>query len=86
MTGLLTLRRCATSTICSSSPSRHTGGQTILAQWVVRAFPTSYKLEEPLPQPADFVLRSAKFQVVVVRAGWEHHYACLLRDLRPSRT
>ena len=54
-------------------------GETILAQWVVRAFPTSYKLEEPLPQPADFVLRSATFKVVVERAGREHLYTGLLR-------
>lgn len=54
-------------------------GETILAQWVVRAFPTSYKLEEPLPMPADFVLRSATFKVVVERTGREHLYAGLLQ-------
>ena len=54
-------------------------GQTILAQWIVRVYPAGYKLEEPLPTPADFVLRSASFKVVVDRTGREHLYASLLR-------
>lgn len=55
-------------------------GQTILAQWVVRVYPTGYKMEEPLPKPADFVLKSARFKVVVDRVGREHLYAGLLRS------
>lgn len=54
-------------------------GQTILAQWVIRVYPTGYKMEEPLPKPADFVLRSASFQVVVEQSGRQHLYANLLR-------
>jgi len=55
-------------------------GQTVLAQWVVRVYPTGYKMEEPLPRPAEAVLRSANFQIVVEQAGRQHLYSSLLRS------
>jgi hypothetical protein len=55
-------------------------GKTVVAQWVVRVYPTEYKLEEPLPWPPDEVLKSATFQVVVEQTGRSHLYADLLRS------
>ena len=62
-------------------------GQTILAQWIVRVYPTAYKLEEPLPKPADFVLRSARFQVVVERGtgSTSTRASCAARGTHPRR-
>ena len=53
--------------------------ETALAEWVVRLYDDHYTLQEPVPTPSEFVLRSAKFQVVVNRMGREKLYAHLLK-------
>lgn len=52
---------------------------TALAEWVVRVYDDHYTLQEPVPTPSEFVLRSARFQVVVSRMGREKLYAHLLK-------